>query len=367
PISRDQIVTESTSVPIGAFEDYIKGKLTREHDARVGFLEHAIKEYAEKANGGKYSDAYFELGRIKYDDKQYADAIEALKNVDPKSPRYDETQFCIAGSESALGQTDKALDDFNKLKGGMPLYEVFNNIGVLYLKQKQYQKALEHLKPASEASPRDTDTLFNLGYAYYLSGDYKSADEMLSRELERRANDGQAQYLLSKSLAAAGQQAEAAKASDEARRQLPEFAQWETKGIPFLGRIKEDFNKVNYYRYKRDQEQKLTPASLTAVDKPEIDQLLAAASSAFDGGRDEEALNALGKVLQAAPQSYEAHMLMGRIFERRGDTDRATNELKAALFWNPKLVEAQVMLGRIALLKDDCQAALTASTEAFKT
>jgi cytochrome c-type biogenesis protein CcmH/NrfG len=48
---------------------------------------------------------------------------------------------------------------------------------------------------------------------------------------------------------------------------------------------------------------------------------------------------------------------MGRVYERKGDFDRAMNALKAAVFWNPKLVAAHVLLGRIAVLKNDCAGA----------
>ena len=90
------------------------------------------------------------------------------------------------------------------------------------------------------------------------------------------------------------------------------------------------------------------------------------ARSAFEGGRDEDSLSALGKVLQSAPQNYDAHLLMGRVYERRGDFERASNALKAALFWNPRLVAAHVLLGRIAVLKNDCATAEAESGKALQ-
>ena len=91
-----------------------------------------------------------------------------------------------------------------------------------------------------------------------------------------------------------------------------------------------------------------------------------AARTAFAAGRDEEALGTLGKILQATPQNYEAHLLTGRIYERRGDTERATNSLKAALFWKPNLPQAQVLLGRIALLRNDCDGAQSWDSKALQ-
>ncbi|MCI0488521.1 MAG: tetratricopeptide repeat protein [Blastocatellia bacterium] len=362
PFSRDQIITQSTQAPIGAFENFIKGTLTRDREARKEFLDRAIKEYFEKTNNQSektnrhYMPAIFELGRVHYEAGDYKEAVENLALIDSADPRYDEAQFYIGAAQDILGQTDKALETNQKLAPRLPLYEVYNNIGVLLVKKKDYAGAVNHLKPAADVAPRDTDMLFNLGYAYFLAKDYPAAADTLQKELERRPSDGEAFYVLSKSLAAAGNKAEAEKAADQAKRLLPAFAQWETKGMPVIARVKTSFSKANYYRYKRDQDERLNPQP-TPGGQPPTEQLLEAARNAFFAGRDEEALATLGNLLQAAPQNYEAHLLMGRVYERRGDFDRATNALKAAAFWNPKLVAAHVLLGRIQVLKNDCQAA----------
>lgn len=356
PFSRDQITTDATAAPIGAFENFIKGTLTRDRDARAGFLERAIKEYLDKTKS-QYIPAIFELGRIRFEAGEYKEALEQLALVDDKNQRYDEAQFYTGVAEDALGKTEQSLAALKKLAARLPLFEVYNNIGVLLIKQKQYKDAIDHLKPASEAAPRDTDTLFNLGYAYFLAKDNANAAATLRNEIKQRASDGEAFYILSKALAASGDQAGATAASDQAKKLLPSFAQWETKGLPVIARVKQVFSKINYYRYKRDQDERLNTETHISSLTPQADQLLEAARNAFLAGRNEDALEALGKLLQIAPQNYDAHLLMGRVYERKGDFDRATNALKAAVFWNPKLVPAHVLLGRIAVLKGDCAAA----------
>lgn len=356
PFSRDQITTDATVAPIGAFENFIKGTLTRDRDARAAFLERAIKEYADKTKS-HYVAAIFELGRIQFEAGEYKEALEELTLVDDKNPRYDEAQFYVGVAQDALGQADQALATLKKLASRLPLFEVYNNIGVLLIKQKQYKDAIDHLKPASDAAPRDTDTLFNLGYAYFLGKDDANAAAMLKIETRQRASDGEAFYILSKALAAEGDQAGAAGASDQAKKLLPAFAQWETKGMPMVARVKTGFSKINYYRYKREQDERLNSQTRITSLTPQADELLESARNAFVSGRDEDALEALGKLLQIAPQNYDAHLLMGRVYERKGDFDRAINALKAAVFWNPKLVHAHVLLGRIAVLKNDCAAA----------
>ncbi|HEU4386315.1 MAG TPA: tetratricopeptide repeat protein [Blastocatellia bacterium] len=359
--SREQIVWQAAQPPIGAFESYIKGKLTRDPEARAAFLDKAIKEYADKGKGS-YAAAIFELGRTRYQAGEFAPAIDQLEKIDERDPRFPETLFYIGAARDSLGQTDKALEAFVRLAPILPLFEVYNNIGVLHIKKKNYAEAVSHLKPAVEAAPRDTDTLFNLGYASFLAGDFKSAEASLQREIERRPSDGEAFYLLSKSLANTGDRAKATEAADQAKKLLSAFAQWETKGIPQVGRIKTSFSMANYYRYKRDK----ATESANGLQAPENEQLLASARAAFFAGRDEDALAALGKLLQISPQSYDAHLLMGRLYERRGDFERAANSLKAAVFWNPRLVAAQVLLGRIAVLKNDCKAAESSVSKALQ-
>src|SRR6185436_2419864 len=174
PYSRDQIVIDATQAPIGAFENFIKGTLTRDREARVGFLERAIKEFTEKTKG-QYVPALFELGRVHLEAGDFKEAAQELALVPEKDPRFDEARFYIGIAEDALGQTEKALDTNQKLAARLPLFEVYNNIGVLMLKLKRYGDAISHLKPAVDASPRDTDTLFNIGYAYFLAKDNANA------------------------------------------------------------------------------------------------------------------------------------------------------------------------------------------------
>jgi Flp pilus assembly protein TadD len=121
--------------------------------------------------------------------------------------------------------------------------------------------------------------------------------------------------------------------------------------------MKTSFSKANYYRYKREIDERLNAQTRITTQPAQPESLMDSARKAFYAGRDEEALTQLGKLLQSSPQNHEAHLLMGRVYERRGDFDRASNALKAAVFWNPKLVAAHVLLGRISVLKGDCGSA----------
>ena len=365
PFSRDQLVTQATQAPIGAYENFIKGTLTRDREARIEFLGRAITEFSDKTSR-QYAPAVFELGRVYFDSGDYKEALRLLEAVDSKDSRYDEAQFYVGVARDASGQTDKALESLKQLAPQLPLYEVYNNVGVLLIKKKQYAEAVENLKPAADTAPRDTDTLFNLGYAYFLAKDFANAAAVLRKEIERRPSDGEAFYLLSKALAATEDQAGATEAANQAKKLLPAFAQWETKGIPNIARMKTSFSKANYYSYKRNQDERLSAQRMASGQSPQTDQLLESARNAFFAGRDEEALVALRTLLETAPQSHEAHFLMGRVHERRGEFDRAIKALNAAVFWNPRLIAAHVLLGRIDVLKNNCAGATTSLNKALQ-
>jgi tetratricopeptide (TPR) repeat protein/TolB-like protein len=365
PFSQVELTTQASLAPIGAFENYIKGTLTRDRQSQIDFLEKAIKEFNDKVRG-YYISAMFELGRVRYESGEFKEAIDLLAKVGDKDPRYDEAQFYIGVAQNALGLTDAAIEGQQKLAAALPLYEVYNNIGVLLIKQKQVADALQHLKPAVDVAPRDTDVLFNLGYAYYLAKDYANAAGMLRRELERRTDDGEAYYMLSKSLAGLGDQQGATEAANQAKKLLTTYAQWEVKGAPILARMKKSFSRPNYYRFKRDQDERMNAVNANNLTQPQADTLLEKARAAFFAGRDEEALTLSQNLLQIAPQNHEAHLLMARVYERRGDFDRSMNALKAALFWNPRLAPAHILAGRIYVLKNDCANANSALTKALQ-
>ena len=54
-------------------------------------------------------------------------------------------------------------------------------LGLLYVRQKNYPKAIETYKKAAELDPKFPDTFFNLGYVYAMTKNYAKAEEMYGR------------------------------------------------------------------------------------------------------------------------------------------------------------------------------------------
>jgi len=94
-------------------------------------------------------------------------------------------------------------------------------------------------------------------------------------------------------------------------------------------------------------------ASVTTQD------LLVKARADYTAGRDDDVLSELNRVLMIEPMNAEAHLLIGRIYQRRGDLVRAISSLKTAIFWEAKLIDAHILLGRIFLERNDLAQAKT--------
>jgi tetratricopeptide (TPR) repeat protein len=365
PFSKGDVVGAATKIPRDAYADFMKAITTSDRQNKAAFLARAIESYAKGVPGGQFTQAIFELGYIVFLDGKYEDAIKLLSRVDAKYPRYVESQFYLGVAYASAKQNDAALKIFTDLVPRMPLYEVYNDAGVVYLRAGRVDDAILYLKPAAEAATRDLDTQFNYGYALWLKNDFAGAAAQLQKAIRRKAadgeavkygaQDGEAFYLLAKASERVGKSADANEALDQAKRYLPQFAQWETKRqIPDLARLKVRFSRVGLKNFQK-QASSATPADAGApAATGSVQEAMTRARNAFAANNDRQALDELGRVLQVNPDNAEAHLLRGRIYERGGDYTRAVEALKAATFWDPKSVTAYVALGRIYVFKNDC-------------
>lgn len=96
-----------------------------------------------------------------------------------------------------------------------------------------------------------------------------------------------------------------------------------------------------------------------------IDEALVRARDFVATNRDREALDELARVLQVRPDSAEAHALRGRVYERRGEYQKAVEAFTAAAFWNPRLIGAHIAIGRIHALNKNCAEARAAVAKAL--
>lgn len=365
PYSQDQLRRRAKMVPPKAYEFYVKSMQAPDLKSREIFVKRAIKEYNEAEPVGHYAQALFQLGLVKYKNKEYAEAEKNFRELIKDDPYYLEGLFYQGLAANYQNHFSESLEAFEKLASALPMVEVLNNAGVVALSKSDLPRAIMHLQRAALSAKSDDTIRFNHGFALWKNKNYDAAVAEFKAVVMVNPKDGEAQYLLAKSLKAAGREQESVGADQEARKYLGNYAKWEVlpdaeklTRIPNLTRLKTDFNRTTFYKLIRKQSYSLGTPS---VQSRRAVQSLEQARLFLTEKRDAEALTELQNAINGDPTLAEAHYLRGQIFQRKNEADTALSAFSAAIYWNPRLVGAHVALGQIYLARNDRARALSHS------
>ncbi|MBO0720612.1 MAG: tetratricopeptide repeat protein [Blastocatellia bacterium] len=365
PYSKEQLAGKSSSTPPRAYESFIKAVQTRDLKLREGFLRRAIQEFGSEGGSGQYTQAIAELGLCLNRQGKHAEAVKLLKQVGKDDPGYEESLFYLGLSAYRVGDNNEAVAALGKLAELVPMVDVFNNAGGVMLAKGDNANALQMLRRAVANSPNDPLYRFNYGYALWRNQNHNEAVENLREALKANPRDGEALFLLSKSLAAVGQQSEATKADNDARRYLANYAKWAVAPdrIPLPFRFKGEFNRAAFDRLEREQQAvSKGPTAQQISQRQSLDR----ARQLILENNDAEAANLIQRVLQVEGTNAEAYFLQGIIFYRRNETESAVKSLRTAVTYNPRLIEAHIALGRLYLARGDRALALAHSRQAIE-
>ncbi|HYO99069.1 MAG TPA: CDC27 family protein [Pyrinomonadaceae bacterium] len=369
--SRNEIVERATKIPPRAFESYVKGVMTDDREKRSNYLQNALKEYAKANAGASYPQAAFELGTLYFKQEDWKRAAENFTRLQKGDPHFAEASFYAALSYWRMNDIKTALGALLPVATDMPLTGIYNNAGALSIQAAQVEKSAEErerllkqaqtfLERAKESDPEDASVIYNYAYTLFLAGRHADAAEQLRSVIMLNPRDGEARFLYAKALEKSGATAEMATAADnEARRYLPTYAKvqtaWQKSGVipaEVPARLNQQFDIAEAVKAQAPLPVADT-ASVTTQD------LLVKARADYTAGRDDDVLSELNRVLMIEPMNAEAHLLIGRIYQRRGDLVRAISSLKTAIFWEAKLIDAHILLGRIFLERGDLSQAKT--------
>ena len=386
--SQNELITRATKVPARAFEAYVKGLQTADLSSKENYYTNALREYAKVDPEGTYSDAALELGHLFADQKRYPEAIDAFERVisanqkcheraqaDKKPTNcgdqsYAEASFYIGMIFWQQGNYETALATMRPLADDLKLTTVYNALGAIAVQASRAEKkneakaagmltdGIDFLKKASDSAPEDNQVRFNYATALFLSGNMQDAATQLRATIAASPRDGEAYYLLAKTLEALKDPL-AATIDNQARLNLTannRYAELEKE----WGKSK----TVSSIRLRVQQPERKDFVSVIISRNPEnvtsapakdrTQELLDAAKASFKAGDDDAALESLRKIVSSDPMAAEAYILLGKISLKRGDKDQAISQFKTAIFWDNKLVEAHVNLGKIYVDKGDC-------------
>lgn len=377
--SQNDFVKQANKVPAKAFEAYIKGLLTSETDfqTRELFFKNALRLYSDSKTDDNaeekdriYADAALELGHLYLNRKQNQNAVEYFSKVPMEDSHYPEAAFYIGLIYWQQNNYEQALAVLSPLADELKLTSVYNTLGAIAVEASRAEKkdktksannlmkGLEFLKKASESDPEDPESRFNYSVALYLTNNFAETINQVKPVLALNPRDGEAYYLLAKALQKKGDET-STEFDNQARRFLSNYAKVETDfqrtgtveglGLRVLQPPRKDFVSVVMIKNRNDN----SPQR----NVNETDSLLEQAQTAYKGGRDDEAMQFLRRVISSEPINGRAYLLLGKIHLRRGDLEQASNSLKTALFYDNRLIDAHIALAKIFIERKDCQQA----------
>jgi len=316
---------EADRPPIAAFELFIKGLLAEAPATKLSFLTDAIR-LAPALQRARI--AAWEV-HTSLDDNERALAV--VREVPSGHRLFRQARFLASLSLLELKQYQEAFDELTRLNEEESDATLLNNLGVVQLRRPAGSPGPRAVMYFNEAASLDgEDSLFNLGYAYWLDGDAAAAVLWLREAVRRNPADHAAHYVLGVALGALGSATEAAREKDLAKRLSSTYAEWEAKAMAVprgLERVRMDLGLPDALRVEN---------VISAAGQREQRQLAAfhleAARRAFEAERDADAIADLQRVVYLTPYDHEAHLLLGRIYLRGGRLTDAIDTLKISIW-----------------------------------
>jgi tetratricopeptide (TPR) repeat protein len=175
----------------------------------------------------------------------------------------------------------------------------YANLGVIYMRRKQWPQALEVLRKAESLAPQIPGIRLNIGLAYYRQNNFRAAIPPFESVVHNVPDSYQARFLL---------------------------------GLCYF------FTE----RYA-DATSMLEPLWPQASNQ--LNYLYVLGIAAGKSGRPELEQRALGSLVETGQDSAELHLLMGKAHINREEYDEAIKELELAAKANPKLPFVHFNLG----------------------
>lgn len=155
-----------------------------------GQFEQAVKDFRKVVvlKPGSYS-AYFAQGVIYFYEERYGKALEELNKaiaIDPDEDIAYVGRGVIYYTQEKIKDMAKAVADFSRViaRGGRWSAIAYSNRGAAFVKEKQYDKAVDDFNKAIELSPRNANAYLGRGFSLAIKKQFSRAIEDLNRGID---------------------------------------------------------------------------------------------------------------------------------------------------------------------------------------
>jgi tetratricopeptide (TPR) repeat protein len=267
---------------------------------------------------------------------------QAQKSSGAGDPQVQEL-YAEAKSAQAQGDLAGAAEKYEKLLQVAPnLGAAYNNLGALYLQQREYKKAAAVLEKGLKVDPKMPSASALLGISLYEMGEYPNARRHLEFALRANPKDNNAELFLSNDLIKLGDFDAAALHL----RQLSERQPQNQEIWYLLGKV--------HMKLSEQALSKLNAIDPDSVYSHQISGEVMEGMKNFDG-----AILEYKKAVALAPQQQGTHYMLGNAYWAIQMWEPAAEQFRAELTNDPANCAAQWKLGNIALeQRQDSAAAL---------
>jgi tetratricopeptide (TPR) repeat protein len=339
-MSRRDFLAAAPAIRLDAFENYIRALTDASRAEKIRHLRESVRL------NPNYTLAVLELGKTYYDTRDYAGAINMLERVPRDQRQGREANFYLGLACYYTGDFPRAEEAFRFVAEGMPLTQVYNNLGVVAGRRGE-KSEIDYFQKAVQTDPKDADYHFNLGIALARSGDNQSAIRQLKEAVALRPNDREARALLD-SLAVA-----APRSSDPAQ-QVVRSAGATSPRLP-LARIKREYEEWQFRQLALEIQNMNEMKMASQPPRVHAEFHIERGNQMLGQGFSEEAEREFREAIALDPTLAAAHVGLATVLERR-DPGGARAESVAAVRLQASAA-AYLLLARLDLKENKLDAA----------
>lgn len=151
-----------------------------------GQVEEAVAQFEVAAKlRPDYPDVHYNLGLLYCAQERFEEGVRELRHAIKLNPGYRPARNQLAYALRRLGEDAQALEEYRRtLSSGLRSSDIYLNAGILHLSLGQVDAAIESLRAAVEANPRDPLPCYHLGLAYQRRGQRRRARASWRRFLQ---------------------------------------------------------------------------------------------------------------------------------------------------------------------------------------
>ncbi len=262
----------------------------------------------------------------------FSSATPAQGSQDSNDHRVQKLYTDAKAAESR-GDLPRAVANYEALLRIAPrLAPAYNNLGSLYLRQREYNKAAAVLERGLKINPKMFSAAALLGISRYEMGDYTAARACLESALQGNPNDNNAELFLANDLIKLGE-------LDLAAEHLKTLSQRQPENQEFwylLGKV--------HMKLSEQALSRLNEIDPNSVWVHEISGEIMEGMKNYDG-----ALIEYKKAVEMAPAQAGTHYLLGNAYLSLSMWDAAAEQFHAELVNDPANCTAHWKLGSIVL------------------